>query len=92
MLVTGASRGIGRAVARAFAERGDRVAVHFASYANWQQVWRRMIDVDLLGAANVTFGVATHLIERDAPGSNVGSRGPFRDVLPSISRPNWPFA
>lgn len=147
VLVTGASRGIGRAIAQAFAERGDQVAVHFAtarasaeetlatlpgaghvpvggdlgdpeiardvvaaavaglggidvlvnnaavapgpanvhrigevSYADWQQVWRRMIDVDLLGAANVTFGVATHLIERGAPGSivNVGSRGAFR--------------
>jgi 3-oxoacyl-[acyl-carrier protein] reductase len=28
ILVTGASRGIGRAVAKAFADRGDRVAVH----------------------------------------------------------------
>ena len=50
------------------------------SYDDWQRTWRRMVDVDLLGAANVTYGVATHLIERGATGAivNVGSRGAYR--------------
>ncbi|GAB2886438.1 SDR family oxidoreductase [Streptomyces mayteni] len=147
MLVTGASRGIGRAVAVAFAERGDRVGVHYAanradaeetlrrlpgsghvllagdlgdpraardvvdaavrglggidvlvnnaaaapsddtrhrvtdvSYEDWQRNWRRMVDVNLLGAANVTYRVARHLVDRAGGGSivNVGSRGAFR--------------
>lgn len=31
VLVTGASRGLGRAVSRAFAANGDRVAVHYGT-------------------------------------------------------------
>jgi NAD(P)-dependent dehydrogenase (short-subunit alcohol dehydrogenase family) len=147
VLVSGASRGIGRAVATIFAGNGDRVAVHYGTnadaaeqtlqglsgaghimvagdlgdpdaarevaetvvrelggidvlvnnaavapsastkhsiedvdYAQWQDVWRRMIDVNLLGAANLTYAVARHLMDRGAPGSivNIGSRGAFR--------------
>ncbi|OCF84745.1 SDR family NAD(P)-dependent oxidoreductase [Nocardia brasiliensis] len=147
VLVTGASRGIGRAVAVAFAENGDRVAVHYGKdadaaaqtlrllpgtghtmitgdlgdpetarqvveaavdalggidilvnnaavatsastrhavaeidFGQWQRIWQQMLDVNLLGAAHLTYGVARHLIERGAPGRviNIGSRGAFR--------------
>ncbi len=147
VLVTGASRGIGRAVARAFAARGDRVAVHYGSraedaeetlaqlpgeghlvvggdlgdpeavqriadtadaglggidvlvnnaavatseatahpvadvsYADWQRIWRRTVEVNLFGAANLSHCVAQKLIARGAPGRivNIGSRGAFR--------------
>lgn len=146
-LVTGASRGIGRAIAVALSRRGDRVAVHYGSdraaaeetlellqgeghttvagdlsspeaassvveqvegalgqvdllvnnaavgpssstyhrldatdYATWQRAWKAMIDVDLVGAANLTYLVARSLISAGAPGVvvNIGSRGAFR--------------
>ncbi|MCR2784597.1 MULTISPECIES: SDR family oxidoreductase [unclassified Microbacterium] len=146
-LVTGASRGIGRAIAVAASARGDRVAVHYGrdrtaaertlqelegnghvlvagdlsdpataqsvfeeanealgtievlvnnaalaptaatshrvadtDYSTWVDIWRRMIDVDLLAATNVTYLVAQSLIAADRPGAivNVGSRGANR--------------
>jgi 3-oxoacyl-[acyl-carrier protein] reductase len=147
VLVTGASRGIGRAIATTFAAAGDRVAVHYAagladaettvcglagdghllvpgdladpdaaerivhtvrdiaggidvlvnnaavatsietfhpvptvSYVDWVRVWRQAVDVNLLGAANVSYWVARDMIDRGRGGRivNVGSRGAYR--------------
>ena len=136
VLITGGSRGIGRALCVAFAAQGDRVAVHStqgtgadlpggphvavagdvadphaveqfvaeaaeelggldvlvnnagvydeldpltATYAQWQEHWRRTVEVDLLGPAWVTFCALPHL--RASPHGrvvNVGSRGASR--------------
>ena len=142
VLVTGGSRGIGRAVAREFAARGATVVVQFradrgaaeatvaglgggrhlalaadvadpgqvralvgrvvgelggidvlvnnagiyethpvleTSYEDWLASWRRTIDVNLLGPANLIHAVAPHMVA--AGGGrivNVSSRGAFR--------------
>ncbi|MEA5502384.1 SDR family oxidoreductase [Halotia wernerae UHCC 0503] len=142
VLITGASRGIGKAVATAFAQAGARVAVHYhqqtkvaqqvrqslvgtghilvqadlanpvaveqmvnqaiaqlghidilvnnagiyqehplnqTNYEDWQAAWQNTINVNLLGAVNVSYCVAQHMIERhNGRIINVTSRGAFR--------------
>lgn len=49
-------------------------------YATWQAAWRRTLDVNLFGAANVSWCVARHMIATGRAGRivNVSSRGAFR--------------
>ncbi|ONI77024.1 3-oxoacyl-ACP reductase [Actinosynnema sp. ALI-1.44] len=50
------------------------------SYADWQSIWQRTFAVNVFGAANMSYCVAKHMIDRGISGRivNVGSRGAFR--------------
>ncbi|NUT46847.1 MAG: SDR family oxidoreductase [Saccharothrix sp.] len=49
-------------------------------YREWQALWRRTFAVNVFGAADMSYCVARHMIERGTRGRivNVGSRGAFR--------------
>ncbi len=48
-------------------------------YDEWQASWRRVIDANLIGAANMCYCVARHMIARGSGAIvNVSSRGAFR--------------
>jgi len=56
-----------------------------SSYDEWVSAWRRTMEVNLLGTANVTHQVARHMIEVEPADGlprgrivNVGSRGAYR--------------
>ena len=142
VLITGGTRGIGRAVAEGFASRGARVALNYRSnekaadetlaalpgeghdlvpgdvanaqeasaiveravtslggldivvnnagvgghhrpdevdYDAWQEAWQRILAVNLIGAANVSYCAAKHMISSGGGRIvNVSSRGAFR--------------
>lgn len=142
VLITGGTRGIGRAVAEGFASRGAKVALNYRSneaaavealrelpgdghilvpgdvasaqdasaiveraieglggldilvnnagvgghhrpdevgYAAWQEAWQRILAVNLIGAANVSYCAARHMMANGGGRIvNVSSRGAFR--------------
>jgi len=142
VLITGGSRGIGRAICLQFAQHGARVAVHYnhnieaaqetirllpggphmtvsadvrdpvavqemvdqvvgdmggldvlvnnagvfeshpvteVDYEVWQDRWRRVIDTNLIGAANACYCAARHMIKMGGGRIvNISSRGAFR--------------
>jgi len=142
VLITGGSRGIGKACSQAFAERGARIAINFnqneaaaqetlaglpggehtliqadvaqpssaqtlvedcvkefggldivvnnagisqrhpidtVDYEAWQQAWQRILNINLLGPANVMYCAVQHM-KNNGGGRivNVSSRGAFR--------------
>jgi NAD(P)-dependent dehydrogenase (short-subunit alcohol dehydrogenase family) len=88
----GDAEAVGRMVAQVVAARGGidvlvnnagiyvRHPLGAVSYDDWQDAWTDTLAVNLLGAANLTWCVARHMIDAGRAGRivNVSSRGAFR--------------
>jgi 3-oxoacyl-[acyl-carrier protein] reductase len=58
----------------------ERHSLVEATYAEWQEAWRRALGINLVGAANAAYCAGRHMIERGKGGRiiNISSRGAFR--------------
>ncbi len=53
--------------------------INEVSYSEWQQAWAETIDTNLIGAGNLTYFIARHMIKNGGGKIvNVSSRGAFR--------------
>lgn len=98
VLVTGASRGIGRAVAQSFAERGARVVVHYNSNAAAAQKTvqslpggpHMIVQADIKNAAAVREMVAKTVQEMGRLDILINNAGIYQDhPLADVSYENW---
>jgi NAD(P)-dependent dehydrogenase (short-subunit alcohol dehydrogenase family) len=60
--------------------RRIRHRIDEASLQEWRAAWRRTVDVNLLGTADVTWHVVRHMLDKGIRGRivSVGSRGAYR--------------
>jgi 3-oxoacyl-[acyl-carrier protein] reductase len=98
VLVTGASRGIGRTVAQSFAERGARVVVHYNSNAAAAQETvqslpggpHMIVQADIKNAAAVREMVAKIVQEMGRLDILINNAGIYQDhPLADVSYENW---
>ncbi len=98
VLVTGASRGIGRTVAQSFAERGARVVVHYNSNAAAAQKTvqslpggpHMIVQADIKNAAAVREMVAKIVQEMGRLDILINNAGIYQDhPLADVSYENW---
>lgn len=98
VLVTGASRGIGRTVAQSFAERGARVVVHYNSNAAAAQETvqslpggpHMIVQADIKNAAAVREMVAKTVQEMGRLDILINNAGIYQDhPLADVSYENW---